>query len=332
MADRFRALVVRDRDGGYDRAIETRSVSDLPAGEVLVRVRYSALNYKDALAATGHRGVTKSYPHTPGIDAVGHVVASEVPDFEPGDRVTVTDYDLGSNTPGGWGEMIRVPADWVVHLPDGLTMRHSMGLGTAGLTAALSLREITGAGVTPRHGPVVVTGATGGVGCVSVAILAEAGYEVVAVTGKPEAKAFLEGLGATEVMDRSEMAPDPRRPLAAGRYAAAVDTVGGDILAGLLAQMLPHGVVTCCGLVASPELHTTVYPFILRGVRLIGIDCEDCPIEIRRDLWTKLAECWRFEGLEDLIRDVLLEDLDDEVLRMMEGDSRGRVVVAHASE
>lgn len=329
MSESFRAIVVRESGDGFTREIEDRSITDLPEGEVLIQVQYTSLNYKDALSASGNRGVTKRYPHTPGIDAAGVVVESAVQEFQPGDQVTVTDYDLGMNTPGGWGEMIRVPADWVVPLPESLTAAESMAIGTAGLTAALSVLEVTKAGVTPDRGDVLVTGATGGVGSFAVAMLAQAGFSVIAVTGKPDAKAFLTELGATGVIAREDVDREPRRPLASGRWSAVVDTVGGPILANALKSIMPRGIATCCGLVASPDLETTVYPFILRGVRLVGIDCAECPIDIRHDLWSMVSNTWKPDVLNRMYREVSLEDVDTEVTAMLNGDSRGRVVIRH---
>ncbi len=313
MSENFRAIVVREESGTFTRGIEERSTDDLPEGEVLIRVHYSSLNYKDALSATGNRGVTKRYPHTPGIDAAGKVVASSVTAFSPGDCVTVTDYDLGMNTPGGWAEMIRVPAEWVVRLPDGLSLKESMAIGTAGLTAAQAVLEIMNAGVTSDQGEVLVTGATGGVGSFAVAILAQAGYTVVAATGKAEEHAYLKALGAGEVIGRDEIDPSPSRPMLAARWAAVVDTVGGSILSGALKAVMSRGVVTCCGMVASPELVTTVYPFILRGVRLIGVDCAECPIEMRQELWTMLAGEWKIDRLVAMYREGGIEELDGEI-------------------
>ena len=329
MDERFKAVVVREEGGTFTRAVEERHVADLPDGDLLVRVHYSALNYKDALSATGNRGVTRQFPHTPGIDAVGEVVSSDSTDYEPGDQVTVTDYDLGMSTAGGWGGLIRVPAAWAVRLPSGLSPKESMALGTAGLTAALSVREVTQSGVTPDQGEVLVTGATGGVGSLAVALLAKAGFKVVAATGKAEAHAFLIDAGASSVIGRDEIDPDARRPMHKGRWAAVVDAVGGEILTGALKSVLPRGVVTCCGLVASAKLETTVYPFILRGVRLIGIDCAECPIETRRELWELLAGLWKIEGIGDQAREVGLDELDTEIERMLCGGSLGRVVVRH---
>ena len=327
MSDRFKAIVVREDGDGFRRVMEERRVEDLPEGEVLVRVHYSSLNYKDALSATGHRGVTKAYPHTPGIDAAGEIVESSAPDLRPGDQVTVTDYDLGMNTPGGWGELIRVPSDWVLPLPEGLTLQESMILGTAGLTAALSVFEITQASVTPDQGDVLVTGSTGGVGSLAVAILSQAGFAVTAATGKLDAEIFLTDLGATDVIDRGQIDTDPDKPLGKGRWAAVLDTVSGSTLEGVLKTVMPRGIVTCCGLVASDKLHTTVYPFILRGVRLIGIDCAECPIEIRHDLWLMLAGRWKVDGIERLARVIGMDEVDGEIERMLAGRSRGRVVI-----
>jgi acrylyl-CoA reductase (NADPH) len=327
MGESFRAVVVRKEDGAFTRAVEDRQRADLPDGEVLVRVAYSSLNYKDALSATGNRGVTRRFPHTPGIDAAGEVVESEVADFKPGDQVTVTDYDLGMDTPGGWGELIRVPASWVVPLPEAISLKETMAIGTAGLTAALSVLEITKSGVTPDKGEVLVTGATGGVGSFAVAILAKAGFTVVAATGKPGEHDFLSSLGAAEMIGREDVDPGLGRPMLAGRWAAVVDTVGGSVLAGALKSMKLRGVATCCGLVASAELRTSIYPFILRGVRLIGVDCAECPIEIRRELWGLLAGPWKVDVIRELYTEIGLEELDEYVDRMLAGGSRGRVVV-----
>jgi acrylyl-CoA reductase (NADPH) len=279
----FQALVVRETaDGEFTRQIEERALADLPDGEVLVCVHYSSLNYKDALSASGHKDVTRSYPHTPGIDAAGVVEESVAAEFRPGDPVIVTSYDLGMNTPGGWGQYIRVPAAWVVPLPQDLTLRESMIYGTAGFTAALSVHRLEAHGLAPDAGEVLVTGATGGVGSLAVAILARAGYQVVAASGKADAGPFLRDLGAAEVVDREAVRDDSGRPLLRGRWAGAVDTVGGEYLATALKSTQYGGAVACCGLVASADLPTTVYPFILRGVSLLGVDSQACPMDTRR--------------------------------------------------
>ncbi|APG26557.1 quinone oxidoreductase [Syntrophotalea acetylenivorans] len=328
MDDRkFQALVVEEAAGGvFIRTVKERYVSDLPVGEVLIRVEYSSLNYKDALSASGNRGVTKNYPHTPGIDAAGVVVESAVEEVRPGDSVIVTSYDLGMNTPGGFGRYIRVPASWVVPLPSGLTLKESMVLGTAGFTAGLSVSKVDEV-ISPDEGPVLVTGATGGVGSVAVAILAKLGYEVIAVSGKADAEAYLKGLGAKEVVDRERLTDQKARPLLKDCWAGVVDTVGGDMLTAAIKSTHPHGIVTCCGNVASAELSLTVYPFILRGITLAGIDSQGCPMDLRRRVWTKLAHAWKLEKLESLAQVSALEDLSGHIEAMLQGRIKGRILV-----
>jgi putative YhdH/YhfP family quinone oxidoreductase len=323
----FDALVVREADEDFARQVEKRTLADLPPGEVLIRVHYSSLNYKDALSASGHKGVTRSYPHTPGIDAAGLVEASDSDEFRPGDEVIVTSYDLGMNTPGGWGQYIRVPAGWVVPLPDGLTLRESMIYGTAGFTAALSVHALQTHGVAPDQGEILVTGATGGVGSLAVGILAQAGYRVVAASGKPDAEPFLRGLGAGEVIPREQVLDTSPRPLLRGRWAGVVDTVGGEYLATALKSTQYGGAVTCCGLVASADLPTTVYPFILRAVSLLGIDSQNCPMDLRRRIWQKLAGEWKLAKLDGLASKCSLQGLEPEIVRILEGQQKGRVVV-----
>jgi alcohol dehydrogenase len=326
--NRFRALVVHEQpDGQFIRRVEERSLADLPEGDVLIRVHYSSLNYKDALSATGHKGVTRSYPHTPGIDAAGVVEESNHPDYTTGESVIVTSYDLGMNTDGGFGQYIRVPAGWVVPLPDGLTLRQSMIYGTAGFTAGLSVSALEGHGITPDQGQILVTGATGGVGSLAVGILAQAGYEVVAATGKMEQARFLIDLGAKEAVHRDEIRDASGRPLLKGRWAGAVDTVGGEYLAAVLKSIRYGGAVTCCGLVASPELATTVYPFILRSVSLLGIDSQDCPMHTRLRLWRRLSAEWKLARLDHLASECSLESLEAGIERILQGKQTGRLVV-----
>lgn len=327
--DNFKALVVRETGKGrFTRRIEERSLADLPAGEVLIRVKYSSLNYKDALSAIGNRGVTKVYPHTPGIDAAGLVAESESPDFAAGDTVLVTGYDLGMNTAGGFGQYIRVPARWVVKMPAGLTVKESMIYGTAGFTAALSVSELIKGGVTPEQGEVLVSGASGGVGSMAVALLARSGFEVVAASGKADVKDYLAGLGASSVIQRDEALDDSGRPLLKARWAAAVDTVGGAYLAAILKSTRQRAVVTCCGNVGGAALETTVYPFILRGVRLIGIDSASCPYGQRLEVWRKLAGEWKLDSLNTLATEIPLAQLDESIDKMLQGESMGRKVVA----
>ena len=326
----YKAYVVEETpDGGYRGHIREKSTDDLPEGSVLVQVHYSSLNYKDALSATGNRAVTKAYPHTPGIDASGIVAESSNDDFPEGTRVIVTSYDLGMNTPGGYGQYIRVPSNWVVALPEGMTLKESMILGTAGFTAGLSVLKLT-ASVRPEDGPVAVTGATGGVGSVAVGILCKLGYDVTAVSGKPDAADFLGPLGVSRVVDRSTFLEKSDRPLMKPFWAGAVDTVGGDILATAIKSTHPLGVVTCCGNAASPELPITVFPFILRGISLIGVHSQNCPMDIRKNVWKKLSLDWRFDGLEHLCREVKLEGLGEEIKKILKGKLKGRTVVGLA--
>ena len=333
MPQTFRALVVSEQnDGSFRRDITKRSTTDLPDGEVLIRVHYSSLNYKDALSATGNRGVTRAYPHTPGIDAAGVVEQSASERFQPGDEVIVTGYDLGMNTAGGFGEYIRVPADWPVALPSGMTLRESMAWGTAGFTAALCIDALQQHGVTPDSGELLVSGATGGVGSTAVGILGKLGHHIVAVTGKPAAHDWLRDLGATDFLSREEAVDDSQRPLLRGRWAGAVDTVGGDILATALRSMAYGGTVACCGLVASPELPTTVYPFILRAVKLIGIDSAQAEHDVRERLWQHLASDWKFDALDSLVTAVPLEEIDAKIDKILAGQQRGRIVVKLAQE
>lgn len=324
----FQAMVVHETaEGQFLRRIEEMSLADLPQGDVLIRVHYSSLNYKDALSASGHKGVTRAYPHTPGIDAAGVVEESFDGRFRFGDRVLVTGYDLGTNTPGGFGQYIRVPAEWVVKLPRNLSLRESMIYGTAGVTAGLSVFKLQAHDVTPDQGEILVTGATGGVGSLAVGILAGDGYPVVAATGKLEATQFLLDLGAREVVHRDEVRDASGRPLLSGRWAGAVDTVGGEYLATALKSTRQGGAVTCCGLVASPDLPTTVYPFILRGVSLLGVDSQNCPMSMRLRVWQKLAGEWKLANLNDLAAECSLEGLEAEIERILQGKQRGRVVV-----
>ncbi len=328
-SQQFRALVITETEPKtFTRSIETRSVDDLPDGDVLIRVHYSSLNYKDALSASGNRGVTRKFPHTPGIDAAGTVAQSSDQQFTEGDQVVVIGYDLGMNTDGGFGQYIRVPAGWVVKLPDSLTPLEAMTYGTAGFTAAMSVDELVKNGVEPEDGEVLVTGATGGVGSIAVALLAKLGYNVVAATGKVEsAGEFLRGLGATGIISRAE-ATNTSRPMLRSRWAGVVDCVGGEMLETALASTKNNAVVAISGLVASPKINTTVFPFILRGVRLVGIESAEFPIEKRAALWEKLAADWKLDNLASLAREVPLDALSPEIDTILTGGQTGRVVVS----
>ena len=323
----FKALVVEEGpEGKFHLNIKKKAVKDLPSGDVIIRVRYSSLNYKDALSASGNRGVTRKFPHTPGIDASGEVVESKSRKFKEGDEVLVTGFDLGMNTCGGFEQYIRVPSEWVVPLPAGLNLGEAMIFGTAGLTAAMSVHALQ-KDVDPAAGDILVTGASGGVGCLAVAILAELGYNVSAVTGKPEGKRFLKRLGANKVLERAEVVDTTGKPLLKSRWAGVIDTVGGETLTTALKTTDFNGVVTCCGNVSSPDLDLTVYPFILRGVKLVGIDSQNCPMDHRLTLWKLLGSEWKIGKLLDLCEEIGLEGLDHHIGLILGGKQKGRVVV-----
>jgi len=323
----FKAMVVEEASNKiFNRTIQEKTIGELPEGDVLVRVLYSSLNYKDALSAVGNRGVTRRYPHTPGIDAAGIVEDSRSDAFAKGDSVLVTSYDLGMNTSGGFGQYIRVPAGWVVKLPDNLSLKESMIYGTAGFTAGLSVYEIS-ENLDSNAGEVLVTGATGGVGSIAVALLSKLGYSVVAASGKSEAQSFLTDLGAQRIVSRQEVLDDSSRPLLKTVWAGVVDTVGGDILATAIKSTHAGGTVTCCGNVASPNLPLTVFPFILRGVRLIGIDSQNCPMAHRAEVWQKLSAEWKFDQLQTLSQEVGLADLNPYIDKILKGGITGRTVV-----
>ncbi|MBW2660009.1 MAG: YhdH/YhfP family quinone oxidoreductase [Deltaproteobacteria bacterium] len=325
----FKAMVVTEGENKtFTREIKEKSIADLPGGDVLINVLYSSLNYKDALSASGNKGVTRNYPHTPGVDAAGVVVESTVADFKPGEEVLVTGYDLGMNTSGGYEEYIRVPSSWVVRLPENLSLRESMIYGTAGFTAALSCFKMINNGVTPDKGPVLVTGATGGVGSIAVAILAKSGYDVVAVNGIVDEKEYLLQLGAKEVISIEEADDKSGRVLLKPRWAGAIDTVAGNILASAVKTTQYGGTVTCCGNVSSAELTSSIYPFILNGVSLLGIDSVNCPVDLRLKVWNKIALDWKLEQL-DLVTTELesLESLDERIELILQGKNKGRVIV-----
>ncbi len=324
--EKFKAFIVSEHEGTFKGEIKSKSVNDLPDGDLLIKVHFSSLNYKDALSASGNKGVTRKYPHTPGIDAVGTVVSTKTNKFKTHDKVIVTSYDLGMNTSGGFGQYIRVPEEWAIKLPENLGMKEAMMLGTAGLTAGISVLRLTET-VKPEDGEIAVSGATGGVGSLSISILKKLGYHITAITGKETERDFLLDLGAETIMLRKDFEALDNKPLLKPLFAGAIDTAGGVILENSIKATHPMGVVTCCGNVASPKLELTVFPFILRGVILVGIDSQNYPMPYREQVWNKLAEEWKPEKLADSCTEITLDELNEKIELMLAGKLKGRTVI-----
>lgn len=325
---KYNALVTEETVSGYVTKLKTLNTLNLPAGEVLVRVHYSSVNYKDALSATGNKGVTRTYPHTPGIDAAGIVEQSDSKLFSPGESVIVTGFDLGMNTPGGYGQYIRVPAAWVVPLPSSLSLQESMIFGTAGFTAGISVARLTEK-VKPSDGKIVVTGATGGVGSMAVAMLSKLGFSVIAVSGKETGYDFLHKIGAAEIIPGSEFLNVENKPVLPATFAGAIDTVGGTYLERIIRSLKPLGLVTTCGSVSSTQLNLTVFPFILRGITLSGISAQNYPAELRAPLWNKLAGELKPALLHEMYTEISLSQTPDVLQKILQGKLKGRTVVKH---
>jgi putative YhdH/YhfP family quinone oxidoreductase len=322
----FKAFVVEEKDGAFIKGVKTKLIGDLPDGDLLIKVHYSSLNYKDALSASGNKGVTRKYPHTPGIDAVGTVVSSKTNKFKIHDKVVVTSYDLGMNTPGGFGQYISVPEDWAVKLPENLSMKEAMVIGTAGLTAGMSVLRLTEM-VKPTDGELIVSGATGGVGALSIAILSKLGYKISAITGKETERDYLINLGADHIILRKDFESIDNKPLLKPVFAGGIDTVGGIILENIIKSISPMGIVTCCGNVASPKLNLTVFPFILRGVTLIGIDSQNYPMAYRERVWNKLSRDWKPDKLAETCTEITLNELAGKIVLMLAGKLKGRTII-----
>lgn len=326
--DRYKALWVEaTAKDQFEQGIAERSVDELPENELLVDVHYSSLNYKDALSATGNPGVTRSYPHQPGIDAAGLVIEDKSGRFKSGDEVIVCGYDLGMNTPGGLGQRIRVPANWAVPRPKGLSLKESMIIGTAGFTAALCVSKLLHMGAAPEDGTVIVSGATGGVGSFSVALLHQLGFTVAAVTGKLEQGEWLSQLGAQQVIDRATLSEPNKRPVAKPQWAHGVDPVGGEILNNIIKSLHYGGSVANCGMAASPNFQATVFPFILRGVNLLGVDCVELPLNRKQENWEALATTFKLAKLADMAETISLEQAPEYLTRILNGHAVGRYVV-----
>lgn len=327
---KFRALRVNvqsNRHSEYGRQIETLHLSDLPESDLLIKVHYSSINYKDVLSAYGHRGITRHYPHTPGIDAAGEIIESSHSDLRPGDRVIVTGFGLGENWHGGLGEYIRVPAAWALKCPETLDMKDAMALGTAGFTAALCVEKLLKMGISTMDGEVLVTGATGGVGILSVALLTHLGFTVVAGTGKVEQTQILQKAGVSRIIDRRILEEETDKHLIHSKWAAAIDTVGGHILENIVKGLCYGGSVACCGLVASPKLNLTVYPLILRGVNILGVDSVVLPLPKKALMWNKLADEWRIPNLHNYVHAISLDEVPHFLDKAYAGGMVGRALV-----
>lgn len=319
----FLAYRVEQTPEGYAGAWQNQQEDDLPQGEVMIQVKYSSVNYKDALSASGHKGVTKSFPHTPGIDAAGTVQA-DAAGFKAGEEVVVFGYDLGMNTAGGFGQKIRVPANWVLRKPQGISLAETMAWGTAGFTAALSVQKLLAVGITPQKGAVVVTGATGGVGSVAVALLAKLGFEVVAVSGKAEQQGFLQQLGAAQVIGREAIMAAAGKAMAKPLYQAALDTVGADMVSALIPQIQPEGAVSTCGMIAGTQVSASIFPFILRGVSLLGVDSVEIPLAQKQAVLDKIAAAWALPSLSQLTTDINRDQLAATLAKLQAGLGVGR--------
>lgn len=328
----FQAFRIHDNSQGYRSAIEEISIDDLAEGDVTIRVEWSSINYKDALAATGKGKILKRYPMSGGIDVAGTVVESASDQFQPGDEVLANGSGLGENRDGGYAQFLRLKSDWVVPLPPGLTAREAMGLGTAGFTAAMCLYRMEANGQKPENGPIVVTGASGGVGTVAINLLTSAGYEVHAITGKVEEFDWLEQLGASQCISRHDLHWG-QKPLEKAIWAGSIDNVGGDMLAGISRVVDLWGNIACCGMAGGHGLHGTVFPLILRGVSFLGVSSSNCPIAVRKMLWERLANDWKPPLLDEIIKqEVQLDGMEPVFTSMMEGKSLGRTVVNIAAD
>ncbi|TAL69948.1 MAG: acryloyl-CoA reductase [Bacteroidetes bacterium] len=331
--EKFKALVVDEvRENVFQRSIKEKSIEELSQGDVIIKVEYSALNFKDALSARGHKGITRIYPHTPGVDAAGIIKESSSNLFVTGEKVFVTGYDLGMNTDGGFGQYIRVPSGWVIKVPENFSTKEIMIYGTAGFTAGIAMYELQRNEITPGKGKILVTGATGAVGSIAVAMLSKAGYDVVASTGKTDKKDFLFNLGAKEVISREDVNDTSGKPLLKKQWIGAIDNVGGSTLSTIIRSIGHRGLVASIGLVQSDKFETTVYPFILRGVRLIGVDSAESHMDYRLKIWNKIFDEWRLENPEKLIKECTLIELDKEIELILMGGQTGKVVIKMINE
>ncbi len=324
---KYKAYLVEENNGEFIGSVKELDVPDLEEGRLLIKVKYSSLNYKDALAATGAKGVVRSYPFVPGVDVAGEVIKSSSNDFIPGDEVIATGYKIGMAEFGGFGEIVHLPSEWVVKLPENLSLFNAMCHGTAGITAAECVNKIIKGGISNTL-PVLVSGATGGVGSIAVSLLSKLGYEVHAITGKPDENEMLTSMGATKIISRSDFMSEPLKPLDKASYSSAVDTVGGEMLAKMISMISNNGVVSCCGNVGGAMFTSSVFPFILRGVQLSGVDSAESPINLKKELWNLLANEWLID-LNNQTKIVNIQEIDNEIKKILDGGQIGRVVIKH---
>ena len=324
---KYKAYLVEENNGEYIGSVKELDAPVLQEGRLLIKVKYSSLNYKDALAATGAKGVVRSYPFVPGVDVAGVIIESSSDDFMPGDEVIATGYKIGMAEFGGFGEIVHLPSEWVVKLPENLSLYNAMCHGTAGITAAECVNKIIKGGISNTL-PVLVSGATGGVGSIAVSLLSKLGYEVHAITGKPDENEKLTSMGATKIIARNDFMSEPLKPLDKAVYSSAVDTVGGEMLAKMVSMISNHGIVSCCGNVGGAMFTSSVFPFILRGVQLSGVDSAESPIDLKKELWNLLANEWQID-LNNQTKTVNIKEIDNEIKKILDGGQIGRVVIKH---
>ena len=326
---KYKALITSEENKNFVNSIETKNISDLPDNDTLIKVKYSSLNFKDALSASGNKGVTRNYPHTPGIDAAGIIEKTSGSKFKSGDEVIVTGYDMGMNTNGGFGEYIKVPQEWIVRKPDNITLSESMAYGTAGLTAGLCLRKLLAHGLKPDDGDVFVSGVTGGVGIISLMLFKKLGFSVSAITGKLDHEEFLKSLGANQVIDRKTLDLDLISPLQKPIFSGGIDAVGGKILSNLICSTSQRAAIACCGMVGGLSLDTSIFPFILRGLSLFGIDSAESLIDVKEEIWNNFSSGWKLENIDENIKDISLDELPDEIDKILRGEQIGRVRIVY---
>jgi acrylyl-CoA reductase (NADPH) len=323
----YKAYVVEELGGVYSGSIKELQMRDIEPGNVIIKVHYSSLNYKDALAASGVKGVASSYPFVPGIDVAGEILESTSNDFKAGEKVIATGYKLGMSVFGGFGELVQIPQEWVVPLPSDFSLLNAMSFGTAGLTAGACVKKILNNNPSFEN-PVLVSGATGGVGSIAVNLLSNLNFEVHAITGKLNEELILKKMGASKVIDRNEFMTEPVKALDKAIYSAGVDTVGGDILSKMLSMIESHGSVACCGNVAGMKFTSSVFPFILRGISLIGVDSAESDINFKKEIWNLFSSDWSL-NLDDYSKVVSLKEIGDEITKILDGKQIGRVVIKH---